>query len=303
MAIHLCVGGRELVGAPVEMRRGRVWGPLVYVAERLGARVEATPAAIEVSRAGRIARRFMVSTGEPPPAADRLEELAWRRRDGVVLAPLDALTAALGAAWRWVADGEIARVVGPEPALAGCTVGIDAGHGGSDRGEPGTPLDEAALNLDVALRLADYLAGAGAALRLARTGDEALSASERLVRLDAPGPGGESDLALSIHQNGCVNPLSGGVEMYCNDWPEAERLAQSLMREWIRGVPTARSRLGPAPLELLRRARRPAVHIECGYLTHSADAVLLADPWGRERMAMALFRGLCRYLTERADSG
>ena len=59
--------------------------------------------------------------------------------------------------------------------LKGTVIVLDAGHGGNDPGARVSGQDEDEINLDLVLKLADYLERAGAEVRLTRSDDVDLS--------------------------------------------------------------------------------------------------------------------------------
>ena len=62
-------------------------------------------------------------------------------------------------------------VLGAGVSVRAQTVCLDPGHGGHDPGAVGCGLEEAAVNLDTALRLRDQLAGAGYTVLMTRDTD------------------------------------------------------------------------------------------------------------------------------------
>jgi len=88
---------------------------------------------------------------------------------------------------------------------------IDAGHGGRDPGAQGPGYTEAALTLDIALRLEKLLAKEpGVEVVLTRRTDEYVGLQERTEIANREG----ADLFLSIHANASRNRTARGVESY-----------------------------------------------------------------------------------------
>lgn len=93
-----------------------------------------------------------------------------------------------------------------EKPLAGKTVILDAGHGGSDIGAPGpsglnTGLNEADLNLFITLALRDRLSELGANVIMTREEDTTLDLYSRIDIMASMIP----DFAVSIHHNSVAN--------------------------------------------------------------------------------------------------
>ena len=88
---------------------------------------------------------------------------------------------------------------------------LDAGHGGHDEGAAGlSGLLEKDLVLDVTLKLAERLRGAGVRVVMTRSADRFLSLEERTaVANDA-----RADLFVSIHANASRSRTPRGIETY-----------------------------------------------------------------------------------------
>lgn len=169
------------------------------------------------------------------------------------------------------------------------TVIIDAGHGGRDPGAVSltTGDREKDLNLDTAKRLQRKLAG-HVNTRLLRRGDRFIDLDER-VRL-ASRRGGA--ILVSIHYN--AGPLHRrGPETYY--WRvDSHGLATRLQRELEAMSPAESGNRGKVRrrLRLTRNPDIPCVLVECGYLSHPAEARLCADPGYRDRLADAMARAI-----------
>jgi N-acetylmuramoyl-L-alanine amidase len=159
------------------------------------------------------------------------------------------------------------------------TVVIDAGHGGHDSGalsRRGSAEKHAAL--DVSLRLEQKLRDAG--LRTVMTRE-----TDRFVPLDtraAISNRQQNAIFVSIHFNHAKSRRARGVETYYNH-PYAFSLARNIQNHLVtvapdRGVHRAKFRV-------LRKNRYPAVLVECGFLSHAAEAARCGTPAYRERLA------------------
>ena len=108
----------------------------------------------------------------------------------------------------------ISLLPGPEatpalaPALFGQSIIIDPGHGGFDPGMVGvTGANEAAINLAIALKLAQYCSKAGAEVTLTCESDSALAGNKsddlrervNMTRV------AETDIFISLHCNSFVS--------------------------------------------------------------------------------------------------
>lgn len=197
------------------------------------------------------------------------------------------------------------------PTLAGKLVIIDPAHGGTDRGvvglpgADGVPLDEAQLVDDVANLVEGKLAAAGAQAFRTRAADmidvpaealEPLGEAERAAFAN----GAEADLLVSLHVDGHRDPACHGLATYYYGNAEGEhsavgrRLAELVQDEIVAQTDLLDCRTHPKTYTLLRATRMPAIRVDLGYLTNVADAVRLASPPFRDRVAEAIVAAIQR---------
>jgi N-acetylmuramoyl-L-alanine amidase len=202
-------------------------------------------------------------------------------------------------------------------------VAIDPGHGGGDTGAvgylpPGTPtgltprlddrgrtaLYEKDVNLDIAVRLQAVLQAAGARTLMTRTTD--LEGGDRIwpttradlqARVDIANEAG-ADVFISVHNN-ALRATTSGTETfhYYYASPESRRLAVEVQREMIAALGLPSRGVKSAGFYVLRHTVMPAILTESAFLTNPAEALLLADPAVRQRIAEAIGRGVQRYAT------
>lgn len=233
--------------------------------------------------------------------------------------PLVPLRARLLDGSGWV----VATPCGNEAVVAGGTVVestrvlVDPGHGGPESGAI-SPLGlrESELNLDVALRLEQWLLGQGVAVELTRRTDEQVTIATRAELARALGP----ELAVSVHHNGGAvgpSPVPGTVVFHQADAPASRRLAGLVHEEltaafadlpvvWVTGiVPGAmavRNEAGEDYYGLLRRAPEvPTVIVEALYMTGAGEAALLELDTVRQAEAEAIGSAILRHLTTTAQ--
>lgn len=189
---------------------------------------------------------------------------------------------------------EVPLITRPRPAstpgLRGVTVVVDAGHGGKDPGAVGVgPVPEKVVNLAVARRLAGLLRARGANVVTTRDSDVFVTLDGRAATADRTG----CSLFVSIHSDAARRGNASGSTVYIarNALPEsraaADSVAQALQRAGIpfRGVNSAGFRV-------LVGHSRPAMLIECGFLTHHQEARRLATPAYQDRIANAIADGI-----------
>jgi N-acetylmuramoyl-L-alanine amidase len=211
---------------------------------------------------------------------------------------------------------------------------IDPGHGGHDPGAQVRGLDEAALTLDIALRLEKLLRDEpGIDVVLTRRTDVYLPLEERTAIANREG----ADLFLSIHANASRNTSARGVETYFLSFassPEAEEVAareNSAHAGEMRNLPdiikaiTLNSKLDEsrdlaamvqealvtrlrrsnkdirnlgvkkAPFVVLIGAGMPSVLAEVSFLTNKPELALLKSAAYKQRIAEALHAAVMRY--------
>lgn len=211
---------------------------------------------------------------------------------------------------------------------------IDPGHGGHDPGAEGSSITEAAVVLDVALRLEKLLTDkAGVDVVMTRRTDVYVSLEERTAVANRA----QADLFLSIHANASRNRSAQGVETYFLNFatsPDAEavaarenassgqamnnlpnllkaialnnkldeskdlaRMVQQAMVKRLRGANRSLKDLGVkhAPFVVLIGAAMPSVLAEVSFITNGQEGRLLKDSAYRQRIADALFDGITRY--------
>lgn len=178
---------------------------------------------------------------------------------------------------------------------------LDPGHGGKQPGALNSELQlvEKALNLDVTLRLREFMEEAGWKVILSREEDEELSLSERSELANRSG----AEIFVSIHFNSALNPEARGMETYALI-PASEPLpgngqdTQNLQLAWVlqkalvdsmlwkdRGVRRAR-------FMVLRDLQIPGVLVELGFISNEQEARLISQEEIRQQLAQALWKGL-----------
>lgn len=190
---------------------------------------------------------------------------------------------------------EVQRTPVPQPPKRpiDATIVVDAGHGGKDPGARGlSARPEKSITLEIATKLASALRQRGARVILTRAGDRFISLDGRAAMADRY----RADLFVSIHADSARRASAAGTTVYVarGSLPQsrhAARLIDAALREaglTTRGVDKAGYRV-------LVGHSRPAVLIECGFLTNRAEAQRLNDSAYQSRLVAAIVEGLADY--------
>ena len=199
-------------------------------------------------------------------------------------------------------------------------IAIDAGHGGNDSGTRNQRLNlqEKTFTLDVALRLKSALEKLGYRTLLTRTSDRYVPLEERPAAANRA----RADLFISIHFNSLENDGAvRGIETYSltpagqrSTVAESHRaadekaqpgnrtdpwnilLAATIQRRLVDDLNAVDRGVKRARFVVLRTTQCPAVLVEGGFLSNSAEARKLATPAYREQIARAIAGGVRHYV-------
>jgi N-acetylmuramoyl-L-alanine amidase len=318
-------------GSPLVVGTGDRIDIAVTLRDRAGMRLRV------VDFDGRTVREL--SSGERKPGTHRA---SWHGRDAagdrVVNGPYRIVAAATSAlddsteraeAWVTIAD----RAVYPrQPGFI--TVAVDPGHGGALSGAVGADgTREADINLDIGLRLARMLEGAGVNVALTRstdafvndppqerTGDGIIDDDDELAARPDVANRARADLFISIHNNMAVNEAVGGPSTYYFDerpfGGRSERLARVVQDEMVAALAGISADYQPYdhgvliypyyvlrdydPPRLLRPTQMPGVLSEGMFLSNARELRYLKRPSVRARMAVAYYDAVATYLARRS---
>ena len=200
----------------------------------------------------------------------------------------------------------------------GRTLIIDAGHGGLDGGA--VALDgtlESAVNLDIALKTDCILGLFGVKTILVRDTedidypDEAESVRDKKVadqkrRLSLIN-GAEDAVLISIHQNSFPDdPSVSGVQVLYAATEGSRCLADHMRSVFVHALGGEKIRENIAAyssIYLMKNVNCPAVLIECGFLSNSAELKNLNDEAYRLRLAEIIAAGYIKSLGDTESSG
>lgn len=224
----------------------------------------------------------------------------------------------------------------PTPAPRRPTIILDPGHG---RGDPGAvhhapngevDLTEAESNLAIAEHLRRLLEEKGFDVYVTRAGAgkplgprplaHMLISADLMARVRLA-QSVESDLFVSVHSNGSVNPNQSGVEIwYCGEHEfgrQSARLAElaldaamaglrdygyEAVRRGVQEDASVHHSEGFCQFLVTREVETPAILTELLFLTNDADAAVLKDDRAREAMAKRLADAIEQLLREEGQA-
>jgi N-acetylmuramoyl-L-alanine amidase len=189
-------------------------------------------------------------------------------------------------------------LIDPARPLHGLTIGIDPGHGGSDRFTMGpTGLTEADANLWIALPLQELLERQGARVLMTRTTDTTVSLVQRTDLVEEQ----HADLFISVHNNAFpdgVNPWeNNGTSVYYTH-PRAAGLAWAVHEELLAELGLRDIGVGRADFHVTRTTWAPSILTETMFMMIPEQEAALRDAGVQRRVAEAHVRGLERWLRE-----
>ncbi len=164
---------------------------------------------------------------------------------------------------------------------------IDAGHGGIDGGATSVSgVLESHINLSIAQKLNDIMHLLGMPTSMIRTEDisvytegntiaqKKISDLKHRVNLVNNTPGA---VLLSIHQNHFADPKYYGAQIFYNAVPEGRELAEKMQNAFKKMTNTNRQIKQASGVYLLQHVNRPAILIECGFISNSQDETKLLN--------------------------
>ncbi len=181
---------------------------------------------------------------------------------------------------------------GPD-VLRGVKIVVDPGHGGRDPGARGlSALPEKTINLAVAKELAGLLTRQGARVTITRDDDRFISLDRRAAVADRT----RTDLFVSVHADSARRAGASGTTIYiARDAGIASRRAAQRIVAAMKPAGIECRGLKGAGFRVLVGHSRPAVLVECGFLTNRRDARDLNLPAYQTRIAAAIADGIVRH--------
>ncbi len=188
---------------------------------------------------------------------------------------------------------------------------VDAGHGGFDGGtSTNDGVSEKGINLNIALYLKEYLNFFGFQVVMTRetdtsTEDEGLSTirskkSSDLHNRMALMEETQNAVFVSIHQNHFSQRQYNGAQVFYskNFSDESSKLAQAIQESIVYFTqPQNKRQIKPCgtSVYLIYNAVKPAVLVECGFLSNPEEAEKLKTEDYQQKVAFSIATGILNY--------
>lgn len=191
---------------------------------------------------------------------------------------------------------------------------IDAGHGGKDVGAIGYNDDgeaeiyEKTANLNIALKVRDYLIQNGVQVVMTRSSDVMLGSSEMedlLARADIANKA-DATFFVSIHNNSFSDPSASGTLILYTDNDDkkdygvtSKQLAQNILNPLVKTMGILNRGVTDSPkMVVLRKTDMPSVLIECGFVSSPIDRAILNDSTRIDGIANAIAEGILKSISQ-----
>lgn len=194
---------------------------------------------------------------------------------------------------------------------------IDAGHGGEDGGAVGVDgTYEKDINLQISLKINDILSIFGYKTYLIRTTDTAIHTSGDSIRerkaSDIHNRAAtmnlyENCIYLSIHQNKYSDSRIWGTQtFYSANFDESREVAQFIqnaVKSQLQPNNKRQIKKSGTDIYVLYNATKPAVMVECGFVSNQSELNQLKDSAYQNNMSLAIATGIINYNISEVQNG
>lgn len=185
---------------------------------------------------------------------------------------------------------------------------IDPGHGGIDGGATScTGVLESQLNLEISLRLNDLFRLLGYETVMIRTTDtsiytegntiaaQKLSDLKERVHIVNETTGA---ILVSIHQNTFSDSRYSGAQVFYDTAGQGKELAKQLQQQLVSSLNkgSKRQEKKGSGIYLLEHSEKPAVLVECGFLSNPEEEARLRSEGHQQKLCCVIASAVSRYL-------
>ncbi|AJS58742.1 N-acetylmuramoyl-L-alanine amidase family protein [Paenibacillus sp. IHBB 10380] len=193
-------------------------------------------------------------------------------------------------------DTEDSAISVPTVANSGLkVVVIDPGHGGSDPGTLSiTNKHEKDFNLSLSLKVQTLLLKEpNIEVVMTRDSDVYPTRSERVQLANQL----NADVFVSIHGNSVLeSPQSNGTETYYYQRSSSKDLANVIHKYLVKAIGFSDRGVKNGSLQVIRETKMPAVLLEVGFLSNSAEEKLMLSDDVQNKAAQAIVDGIKEYM-------
>ena len=178
--------------------------------------------------------------------------------------------------------------------LSGLNILLDPGHGGKDPGAQGNHgPSEKMIVLDISIMLKEMLESSHASVSLTRTNDRFITLDHRALLAQNK----RIDFMLSIHADAASNKNAEGITVLIgrNASKKSKRLADFIHESISKTKNLSARKTRTQQLRVLENHNKPAVLIECGFLSNALDIQRLSAHWYKKRLCRAIIQGIYQY--------
>lgn len=208
-------------------------------------------------------------------------------------------------------DSSAEREADADSVIMPCIV-LDAGHGGEDGGAVGVDgLLEKTVNLKVAQSIEDMFRLADIPVIMTRTEDimlndpdAAIAGKRKMTDLRSRlkiAQNTPEGVLVSIHMNSFSQAKYRGLQVYYSKNHKDSAVLAQTVQESVRTLlqPDNQRKIKPADssIYLLDHCDRPAVLIECGFLSNPEECAMLGQEEYLGELSTVLFASICDYLS------
>lgn len=190
---------------------------------------------------------------------------------------------------------------------------LDAGHGGEDGGAVGVGgIVEKDINLSITLKTAKFLEFMGYSIEFTRvtddmTCDKGLKTQREKKVSDIKNRFAQIEdspclFFVSVHQNIFGGEARGAQVFYGGNNAESKEIAnvlQSGIASMLQPENNREIKKATKDIYILYNTTKPAVLVECGFISNNSEAALLSNDGYQNKMAFAIALSSIKYLTEK----
>jgi N-acetylmuramoyl-L-alanine amidase len=182
--------------------------------------------------------------------------------------------------------------------LSGLNILLDPGHGGKDPGAEGNyGPSEKIIVLDIAKMLKIMLETSNAKVSLTRTNDRFITLNQRALLAQNK----RIDFMISIHADAAANRNAKGITILVgrNASKRSKQLAHFIHQAISHTKNLTARTTRTQPLRVLEKHDKPAILIECGFMSNALDIQRLSATWYKKRLCRAIIKGIYQYTISR----